>query len=171
MKEKWKDKLSKKAIDDIKFYSALVLCLGVFALVHKFIVYPSIVSGASMEDNFHSGNLMVCARIHSADFIERYDVVTADWDGTQIVKRVVGLPGETIQIAGGTIFVNGEKIEDPYKNSDSFLPGIAKNPVVLGENEYFLIGDNRNNSDDSRFHVGVVTYDELMGKVLFKIGK
>lgn len=171
MKEKWKDKLSKEVVSDIKFYTVLILCLGVFTLVHKFIVYPSIVSGASMEDNFHNGNLMICARIHSMDSIERFDVVTADWDGTQIVKRVVGLPGETIQIVGGAIFVDGERIEDSYGNSDTFLPGIAKNPVVLGEDEYFLMGDNRNNSDDSRFHVGVVTYDELMGKVLFKIGK
>ena len=86
------------------------------------------------------------------------------------VKRVIGLPGETVQIKGGQIYINDEWIEQPEGATSISLAGIAENPVKLGEDEYFLLGDNRDSSEDSRFsNVGNVSGKQIQGKVWIRI--
>ncbi len=88
---------------------------------------------------------------------------------THYIKRVIGLPGETVQIINSEIYINGEKLEDPYDQDMYYLAGSAENPVVLGENEYFVLGDNRINSIDSRYAVGKVNRSQITGRAVFRI--
>lgn len=105
---------------------------------------------------------------------ERFDVIAFPYryeQDTYYVKRIIGLPGEKIRIdAQGTIFINGEALEEHYGTEAITQPGYAWTPKILAEDEYFVLGDNRNDSVDSRFaEVGYVRRSEIIGKVFFRI--
>ena len=92
-----------------------------------------------------------------------------DGKGTLFIKRVIGLPGETVQIADGVITIDGEVLEEHYGMEPMEAAGLASEPFVLGEEEYFVLGDNRNNSGDSRSaSVGAVKQDQIAGKAFFR---
>lgn len=104
---------------------------------------------------------------------ERYDIIPFLYK-TDIyyIKRIIGLPGETVRIDNeGNIYINGEIIEDVAVAEDCiFAPGVAKDSITLGDDEYFVLGDNRNGSMDSRSSdVGLVHRDDIVGKVSFCI--
>jgi signal peptidase I len=83
---------------------------------------------------------------------------------------VIAVPGDTVQIIKGVVYVNGEVFTEEVTTSSIEEPGIAVEPIVLGEDEYFVLGDNRNNSEDSRFaNIGNVRKEHIIGKVWFKI--
>lgn len=92
-------------------------------------------------------------------------------DNTFYIKRIIGLPGETIQIDGeGNIWINGEILEESYGREIIRDPGLAVEPITLGEDEYFVMGDNRNNSSDSRVEaVGNIHRDEIIGRAFIRI--
>ena len=100
----------------------------------------------------------------------RWDIVAYSQDGSEqySVKRIVGLPGETIQIVEGSIFIDGEQLTEDVYAEDISYAGLASAPVELGDGEYFVIGDNASASDDSRSpDAGPVSEDEIYGKVWF----
>ena len=81
------------------------------------------------------------------------------------IKRVIGLPGDTVKIYNGRVYINGERYTDPILCEDMIAAGLAKEPITLEENEYFVLGDNRNNSEDSRFaNVGNIVREDIIGK-------
>lgn len=95
--------------------------------------------------------------------IERMDIVTIKTNNGILVKRVVGIPGDTVQIKNGRAYINDNVIDDIVTD----YAGVAVLPVYLGEGEYFVLGDNRNNSRDSRCHtVGVVKEEQILRKVV-----
>ena len=104
---------------------------------------------------------------------ERFDIIIFpyQWEpNTYYIKRIIGLPGETVQIRGGQVYINGEVLPDERELGTVSLAGLAENPITLGEDEYFLLGDNQNSSEDSRFsNVGNVKEDQILGKVWFRI--
>ena len=86
------------------------------------------------------------------------------------VKRVIGLPGETVQITGGYIYIDGELLEADDGLNEVSLAGLAEHPITLGEDEYFLLGDNRDSSEDSRFiNIGNVKREQIIGNVWIRI--
>ena len=89
--------------------------------------------------------------------------------GKAMIKRIIALPGETVQIEDGYVYINGMADHDfDFDMIDS--PGIAKDPVILGQNEYFVLGDNRNSSEDSRSaNIGIVKSGMIVGKAWFKL--
>lgn len=131
------------------------------------------ITGQSMTPLLKSEEVVLMNRL-SYDFgnPNRFDVVVFQRDDKKAnVKRVIGLPGEEIQIKGGFIYINGKKLEaEDGKLEQVALAGLAEEPVKLGEDEYFLLGDNRESSEDSRFsNVGNVHKDQILGKVWIRI--
>ena len=130
------------------------------------------VAGQSMMPLLNSGDVVLVNKL-IYDFWkpQRLDVVVFEReDKRAFVKRVIGLPGETVQIQGGYVYVNGERLEADNGLDQVSLAGLAESPVKLGEDEYFLLGDNRDSSEDSRFaNVGNVKEEQILGKVWMRI--
>lgn len=172
----------KKKINWLKEIGEYIIWLAgaivVVQLITTFIGVPSIVDGASMEPNFHDGEYLWVDKVeYYFSDPERYDVVifpvNNGIEDTHYIKRIIGLPGETIFIdEKGGIFINDEQLPDVYgkeliKENNRHL---AKEPITLGEDEYFVLGDNRNHSSDSRFEtVGNITKDRIVGRAVFRL--
>jgi signal peptidase I len=107
---------------------------------------------------------------------ERFDIIVFPYEyqaNTYFIKRIIGLPGETVYIdEEGNIYINGEILDEDY-GYEVILPenrGLAAEEIVVGENEYFVLGDNRNNSMDSRYNnVGNISRDRIIGKAVFRL--
>ncbi|MDO4438494.1 MAG: signal peptidase I [Eubacteriales bacterium] len=141
-----------------------------------FIVFSffdsTIINGHSMSPTLEADDMCLVNRLsYDLGNPKRFDIVVFERNDTNKtnVKRVIGLPGETVQIISGAIYINGEKISDESISNIS-LPGIAENPVELQDDEYFLLGDNADSSEDSRFsNIGNVKRDKIIGKVWFRL--
>lgn len=159
----------------IKKMQGLMCCvitgLSVSAMINIFVCQSVSVSGDSMEPSYHDGDRLVMEKVsYRMGVPERFDVVVFPRRGNYyLVKRIIGLPGETVQIsAGGDIFIDGRLLEEDYGMEPIDDAGIAENGVMLGENEYFVLGDNRNHSVDSRnAGIGNVSIDEITGKIVW----
>lgn len=132
-----------------------------------------VVSGSSMEPYLYNGErVIVDIKVYEKEEVSRYDVIVFDYrylKDTYYIKRVIGLPGETIQIVDGKIFVNYEELPDVMEYGYIEDPGIAIEPIVLGEDEYFVLGDNIAVSEDSRSkYVASVAQSEIIGKVIYR---
>lgn len=125
------------------------------------------VSGSSMVPNYTDGDLVITTNLTE---IERYDVVTAvSPEGTPLIKRVIGLPGDTITYKNSHVYVNGTMTAEDFIASSDGISLSLSGDVVLGEDEYFLCGDNREYSKDSR-SFGAITKSDIMGEVIFHVG-
>src|SRR6185437_8193107 len=145
---------------------ALVLALFCFVFfkffVFKYIVLPVRIEGYSMFPTYHDWGINFVNRLayrHSDP--QRGDVVGIRMAGPSIMlmKRIVGLPGETVAFENGKLMINGKQIPEPYLKHHS--PAPFMDPVTLGANEYYVIGDNRMNSDQGR-----IDRDRIMGKII-----
>ena len=130
------------------------------------------ISGNSMQPLLEASDVVLVNRLaYDLGKPKRYDVVVfGSEDRKNNVKRVIGLPGETVQIIGGLVYIDGAPLEDESGLGQVSLAGRAGSPITLGEDEYFLLGDNRDSSEDSRFaNVGNVKADQIQGKVWLRI--
>ena len=150
-----------------------IFCL-VF-LVTTYVGQRTRVYGRSMEPALSdSDNLIVDKISYRFHDPERFDIIIFpyQWEpNTYYIKRIIGLPGETIQIDDeGNIYIDGEVLQEHYGLERIKNPGSAREPITLGEDEYFVLGDNRNNSEDSRFtQVGVIHRDDIVGRAWLRI--
>ena len=143
-------------------------------LVVTFVGQRTQVSGESMETTLSDGDHLIVDKIsYRFRDPERYDIVVFPYrleENTYYIKRIIGLPGETVQIVDGYVYINGVQLDEHYGNEIMEKPGIAAEPVTLGEDEYFVLGDNRNNSQDSRTaSVGVIHRDGILGRAWVRI--
>ena len=176
-----KDAISARSSSASKiFFNIIIVCICVgiayfFAsFATTYIAHSTTVEGESMEPTLSDGDTVIIQRL-SYYFVSpsRYDVVVfpvsyddvTDED-TYYIKRVIGLPGETVQIIDGSVYINGEELkDDKYALSDILDAGVASTPMVLGEDQYFVMGDNRNMSTDSRnSYVGLVNKNDIVGE-------
>ena len=137
-------------------------------LIITFVGQRTTVSGQSMEPLLHDGDNLILDKLtyHFRD-PERFDVVVFDQtESDHYIKRIIGLPGETVQIIDGYVYINGERLEDDVYGKEVMLqPMRAADPIILGEDEYFVLGDNRNYSRDSRDPgVGNVKRSQILGR-------
>ncbi len=156
-------------------YLLIVLCIT-YVVIH-YVGQRTEVQGASMEATLsHGDNLIVDKVTYRFRDPQRFDIIVFPFqheEETYFIKRIIGLPGETVQIdLDGTIYIDGEALEESY-GREIIRPeniGLAIKPVVLGEDEYFVMGDNRNNSSDSRTEaVGNIHRDDIIGRAWMRI--
>lgn len=130
------------------------------------------VAGQSMTPVLESEEIVLMNRLlYHIRMPERFDIVVFEREDNKFnIKRVVGLPGETLQVKDGFLYINDEKIDAKDGLNQVALAGLLEHPVHLAEDEYFLLGDNRDNSEDSRFaNVGNVKRSQIKGKIWFRI--
>ena len=155
-----KQPLTKKGkiilfIQNVLFVVAVIMCMLVLRTIFK----PVIVQGISMEPTYHENQYIIGHWFYD---LNRFDCVTVNVDDLQLIKRIVGLPGETIEYKDNVLYVNGTVVDDPYGN------GITKDfSITLGADEYFCMGDNREHSKDSRSY-GAFKYDQIAAKMNWK---
>ena len=150
---------------------AVVLAL----LIREFLFEPVRVKGASMRSTLENGELMLVTKLdYRLAEPKRQDVVICHYPGRYLdrwklipqyfVKRLIGLPGETVSMEEGVVYIDGQPLDEPYLDQAHTRRKADMEPVTLGENEYFVLGDNRDNSNDSR-RVGPLARDMLVGHV------
>lgn len=162
-----------KEILSTSLYILGVLCIT-YLVIH-FVGQRTQVQGSSMEPTLSSeDNLIVDKISYRFHDPERFDIIVFPFqydENTYYIKRIIGLPGETIQIdEEGNILVDGEILEENYGKEVIQNPGRAYEPITLGEDEYFVMGDNRNNSTDSRDpSVGNIERENIIGRAWLRI--
>lgn len=133
------------------------------------------MDGESMADTLQDGDILTVECINPSE-LERFDIVAVNYPGRDniiFVKRLVGLPGDTVELRDGYLYINGELCDEDYI-ADEYRGGMGKNfgPFEVPENSYFVLGDHRNNSNDSRYNqVGALPAEMMIGKVTAVNGK
>lgn len=143
-----------------------IITVIVVLLVITFIARPSRVVGHSMEDTFHDGDLVILWELNYKP--ERGDVVVVNQDNAlneTLVKRVIGIAGDHVQVQNGTVTLNGKQLSEPYVKESKWSGNNVD--LVVPEGQVFLMGDNRNNSEDSRA-IGPVDSGSILGKVVLR---
>ena len=155
----------------------IAIVVAVVVFVEQVIVINARIPSPSMENTIMTGDQIFGNRLaYVKSDPQRYDIVIfyyPDDEKQKCIKRVIGLPGETVQIMDdGSIYINGEKLEENY-GMEVIKPetiGRAAEPIELGDDEYFVMGDNRNNSSDSRTDmVGNIKRENIIGKAWLRI--
>lgn len=172
------EKETKKKVDVKEIISFVIYIAAVFAITYLVITYVgqrTEVIGTSMEYTLSDGDNLIVDKIsYRFNEPERFDIIVFPYqyqEDTYYIKRIIGLPGEKVQIGeDGTIYINDEELEESYGREVMRYPGTAAEPILLGEDEYFVLGDNRNASSDSRDpSVGLIKGKDIVGRAWVRI--
>lgn len=169
------EKVKQFLIESGKTILTFAIIVVVTLLFMKFVAQRTDVEGESMMYTLHDGDALIADKIsYRFSDPKRFDIVIfpyAQDPESYFIKRIIGLPGETVQIDyDGNIYINGELLEEHYGAEVISDPGRAAEPVTLGEDEYFVMGDNRNYSYDSREPaVGNIKRSDFIGKTNFRV--
>lgn len=150
------------------------IIMGMTYLIVTYVGQRTMVSGDSMETALQDGDNLIVDKIsYRFREPERFEIIVFPYryaENTYYIKRIIGLPEETVQIIDGYVYIDGERLEENYGLECMESAGIAADPIVLGKDEYFVLGDNRNNSSDSRVSsVGILKREELIGRAWVRI--
>ena len=130
----------------LSFLLYVVVVVGITFLIIHYVGQRTYVSGSSMENTLSDGdNLIVDKITYRFSDPKRYDIIVFPYqyeENTYFIKRIIGLPGETVQIVDGIIYIDGEALQESYGREVMKNSGLAADPVTLGEDEYFVLGDN-----------------------------
>lgn len=166
-----KEKL-KKIIKEVYPYFVIVL---VVVLVRSFIITPAIVDGKSMYPTLNDNNIVILNKLdYKINGLKRFDIIVVDYNGEKLIKRVIGIPGEHIEYKNNMLFINGYLTNENFNhdNTSDFKLEMIGYLKIPGD-KYFVVGDNRNHSTDSRM-IGLIDKKNIKGKVslrLFPINK
>ena len=161
-----KEKIRKLLKDVLPYIIVVILVI----LVRSFIITPAVVDGNSMLPNLQDNNIIILNKLdYKLNDINRFDVVVINYRGEKLVKRVIGLPGEHVEYKDNKLYINGVEVEDVKlltKTNDFKLEDLGVS--VIPDNYYFVLGDNRTNSTDSRI-IGLISINDIKGTVDFRI--
>lgn len=155
----------------IKELYPYVVIIVLVVLLRTFIITPVIVSGDSMKPNFHDGELLLVRKIgYNSSSIKRFDVVVVKNNEEEIIKRIIGLPGEHISYKNNKLYVNDELINETYdfRDTEDFNLEEICTCSNIPEGKYLVLGDNRPVSKDSRT-IGLIDEKDIVGKAVFRI--
>lgn len=165
-----------KALKEVLNTSIYILVVLILTYcVVTFVGQRTEVIGSSMEPTLSDGdNLIVDKITYRIREPKRFEIIVFPYqyaEGTYYIKRIIGLPGETVQIdEAGRIYIDGELLSESYGKEVMTEPGLAGKGVTLAENEYFVLGDNRNDSADSRFvSVGNIKREQIVGRAWIRM--
>lgn len=159
----------------MEILETIVFVGSIFIVVYLFLFQPNQIKGASMEPTFYNGNYIFTSKVtYKLRDPVRGDVVvfhSPKNNDIEYIKRIIGLPGDTILIQNTTVYVNGTAIAEPYISAATELiyGGFVEEgiPITVPENYYFVMGDNRPRSSDSR-EFGPVPYESIIGQVIYR---
>ena len=169
LEEQGKSKSTAREVLDWILYIGIVLILS--WLIVTFVGVRTVVDGQSMEPTLQDGNNLIVDKL-SYRFRDpkRYEIIVFPYkyeENTYYIKRIIGLPGETVQVKNGEVYIDGEILGEDYGAEAMEDAGIASDPIELGTDEYFVLGDNRNHSSDSRDPS--VRREDLIGRAWIRI--
>lgn len=152
----------------------LIVIVILTSTIITYVGQRTLVSGSSMEPMFQDGdNLIIDKLSYRFNAPERYDIIVFPYkyqEDVYYIKRIIGMPGDTIQVHDGEVYINDFLLEESFGNEPMETAGLASEPILLGDNEYFVLGDNRNHSSDSRDPgVGILTKKDIIGKAWVRI--
>ena len=158
----------------VEIVSTVVFVIAVTVLF-DLAIPRSLVDGHSMEPTFHGDDRLVVSRLHyllgapdRGDIVVFNSLVPSEAErGVMLIKRVIGLPGDTVELRDQQVHINGEALNETYIKEACRLSRCPDNSWQLGEYEYFVMGDNRNNSRDSR-RFNAVPLQKIVGQVIFR---
>lgn len=154
----------------IKELIPYIIIIIIVVLIRTYLVTPVIVSGDSMVPTLEDKQLLLLNKInYRLNDIKRYDIVVIKKDKKEIIKRVIGLPGETIEYRNNTLYINGHEEKNKYDfTTDDFNLKSICNCEQIPKNKYLVLGDNRSVSADSRI-IGLIDRDEIEGNVTLSL--
>lgn len=169
------DNESNNLFEQIKqFVKDLIITVIAVVFVVTFIVQPTTVDGESMQPTLYNHDQLLLDKVsHWFIGYNRDDIIVFPYlyeENKYYIKRIIGLPGETITIKDGSVFVNNIKLEESINAESISETGSTIFPVVVPKNSYFVLGDNRNHSKDSRFtDVGFIKEKDILGKAFIRL--
>lgn len=142
-----------------------IIIIIVVIIIRTFIFTPVVVNGPSMMNTLHNGDVMILDKIGmKLGGIKRFDIVVIQTGKTKIIKRVIGMPGETISYHDNKLYINGKEVSDNHSNEITY----DFEEVKIPDGEYYVLGDNRTDSVDSRI-LGTIPKNEMLGHATFII--
>lgn len=151
----------------IKEYGIYVIIIVIILLIKTYIVAPIIVNGDSMYSTLNDGDIMILNKLeYQTSNIKRFDIVVIKYDGRHIIKRIIGLPGETVEVKDNTLYINGKAYVEQYLDSDTITEDFSI--ATIPEGYYFVLGDNREVSLDSR-RIGLIKEADIEGKAKYTL--
>lgn len=172
------EKKENKPLEIIKTILTYVFIILIVIIIRIFFIDPVRVDGTSMDTTLSNGEILILNKIvYKKEDIKRFDIIVIKEDDNiflknkKIIKRVIGLPGETIEYKDNVLYINGKEMKDPYPSTktDDFSIEDIGHEKIPGDT-YFVMGDNRSDSLDSRYpSVGVIKKEQIIGRAKFAI--
>lgn len=166
-----KNRFLKDMIEIVVYFGVIMI---IVLFIYQYVGQQVEVKGSSMETTLSNKDRLILEKIsyHFGE-PERYDIIVFrpyEYDkDLYYIKRIIGLPGEHVQIMDSNIYINHILLEEEYGNESIEDPGIAEEGITLGADEYFVLGDNRNHTTDSRYEVGNVKRDAIIGRTFARV--
>ncbi len=168
------EKINKNFKELLEFIRDLIIIFVLAMFLRTFVFENTRVLGPSMEPTLHDGDLIIVNKLeYYFTDPERGEIIVFPYKGDpskQYIKRIIALPGEVIDIREGKVYINGELYEEEYILEEMQLRGDIDFPYAIPADTYFVMGDNRNNSSDSRYQdVGTIEKDKIIGHAVFRL--
>lgn len=150
----------------IKEIIPYIIILIFVVILRTFIVTPVVVSGESMNDTLNDGDILLLKKYDKE--YSRGEIVVFDYQGSKLVKRIIGLPGEYVSYDAGKLYINGNEVADEFSMITRDYELAVLEIDAIPEGYYFVLGDNRNKSSDSRI-IGLVSENDILGTTSFSL--
>ncbi len=149
----------------LEWVKAIIFAILIAFFVHSFIFATSIVEGESMKPTLEDGERVIFNKfIYMINEPKRGDIIIIQHPNKNYVKRIIALPGETIEVANSELYIDGEKYNETFLNEEISKKTGQFGPIIVPEDSYFVMGDNRGISKDSRNGLGYIQRDDIIGR-------